>query len=121
MNHKVYNGILALILLVLSACSSQKGPCDWDYIRVEIEVLDLVPFEVEDGDEKLYHILVSFNGSLYAAEDQNLDELLGLKVTKEDIEKSRIRIGTRYKGLVSEVKTGNCKSPVLSVDSKIIL
>ncbi len=107
-------------LFFFSACNTEKsGPCDWDILRVEAQVSDIFAYDVNEDGDSLYHVALNFDGSSYADQTQYMDELRNMEFTKEVVEKNRIRIGGIYKATVSEIKSGNCKSPVLSFDAKI--
>lgn len=113
---------LAIIagLFFFSACNSNSGgPCDWDILRVEAQVTDIFSYAVNENGDSLYHVALNFDGSSYSEKTQYMDELRNMEFTKDVVEKNRVRVGAIYKATVSEIKTGDCKSPVLSFDAKI--
>jgi len=112
-------GLTIVALSFFAACSQKSGPCEWDFMRVEAEVTNIEAFSVNEAGDSLYHVMMKFNGSVYSNKEQFMEELRDIDITRDVLRKNNIRIGNRYKATVSEIRSGNCKSPILSFDSKI--
>lgn len=108
-----------LWLLLIAGCNQPSGPCDWHIQRVEAKVIAIEPYQQNAAGDSLYHVVVEFDGSIYAEKKHDLGDLRDFEFTKASLKTNNIRLGNIYKATVSEVKTGNCKSPVLSFDSKL--
>ncbi len=117
---KTFGTTLTLISLLLFSCNPESGPCEWAETRALAEVVDIVPYGQNEHGDSLFHVHMQFNGTVYAEKIQLLDELKGIEIRSSTLAKNRIRIGTSYRTTVSEVRKGNCKSPILSFDARIV-
>lgn len=96
----------------LSACTSGEGPCDYDIVRAEAEVKEIVV--KQDGS---FSVVLSFNNSPLAFEDVTLEDLRQIKIDTTFLFKNHIEIGNRYKTTVSTRVSGNCTKQIVSFDS----
>lgn len=101
-----------IAFLSFSACNSTDGPCDYDIVRAEAEVKEIVV--KQDGT---FSVVLSFNDSPLAFEEVTLEDLRQIKIDTTFLFKNHIEIGNRYKTTVSTRVSGNCTKQIVSFDS----
>lgn len=108
---KILLAALASLSLV-SSCTNSEGPCDYDIVRADAEVIEIVV--KQDGT---FSVVLSFNNSPLAAEEVTLEDLRQIKIDTTFLFKNHIEIGNRYKTTVSTRTSGNCSKQIVSFDS----
>lgn len=102
----------------LFGCADDQvpGACDWEKFEFRATVDTITVKNAEEGDYVNYSVHLSFDKSGLSNETQYLEEIKNVPITKEILEKHRIKQGNVYSGEVHEVTNGNCPSPVVSFD-----
>jgi hypothetical protein len=117
---KTFGTTLILISLFLASCQEQSGPCEWYETKSIAEVVSVDAFDVNAEGDSLYRVGLQFDGTVYAEKIQYLEDLKEMEITSSTLAKNRIQVGIRYKTIVSELKSGNCKAPILSFETRIV-
>jgi hypothetical protein len=113
--HKVLIPTLFFIIFIFQACTTDNGPCDYDIARFDAKVTSITPY-TENGDT-LYKVMMDFNKSSLAKEEQDLAKLKDVTIDNAFIKKNRLAVGVIYAGTVSERTSGNCTPLFVSFDT----
>jgi hypothetical protein len=98
---------LVLTLLLFSYCTpKQEGPCDYYEYKFKAKVIDIVPYE--KNGKQLYDVQMQFDNSSLSKEIQSLQKLKDVEIDSTYIMNNKIIKGFYYRGIVSEIKEGNC-------------
>ncbi len=111
---RFFFGIIFLFLFF--SCRNENGPCEYDITEIEAKVVSLEPYQSGEG-KQLFHIVMKFNESFLAKQNQFLDDLVPRIKGKTDstfIHRNQIKTGHVYSGTVSEIKSGNCEPMYVS-------
>lgn len=105
---------LALPLFSCNNSTRDGGPCQYEKDQFEARVMSITP--LKDGKVT---VLLDFNVSSLALEDQNLADFVSDEVNEEFVKSNRIVEGNVYTGTVSEVASGNCTPIIVSFNSDL--
>lgn len=100
--------------LFLFACQSASGPCDYEIIKTETEVVGIQKYEQKS--KSLYHVRLAFEGSSLFSSKQYLEKIKNIDIDSAFIARNNIFIGNRYSCTVSERLSGSCEEIIISFD-----
>lgn len=109
----------ALIPVIFLGCRQSSEPCEYEIYPVEARIISIEPYKEVNDTTQLYHIILRFNQSNLAIQNQWLEDWLpGVKgkTNAEFLNRNKIKEGNIYPGTVSELKTGNCQPLYVSFD-----
>lgn len=110
-------GLLALAGLAACTGNGQADDgCEYQTTDVLMTIKDIVDDPEREGFKK---VVVSFNASSLALEDQELGELRDMEITEEYIERKHMHIGNKYRGTVSDLIKGNCQELFLTFEHNL--
>lgn len=111
--------MLLLSSILISCGGSGDEPCDWYqspfYAKVERYEFDKLNAE---GDS-VFIVWVDFSSGSLNKELQDLGKLRDVEFTREKIKANQAFLGNSFTGIISDVKSGNCTSPLVSFDQKL--
>ncbi len=110
--------VLGLVFGLTMASCQDSGPCEWYTSRFHAGVSSVEFKEINAEGDSTYRVLLQFDQGTLSRELQDLGELRQVEITREDLVQNSIRPGNSYTGSISDVKSGNCKSPIVAFDQK---
>jgi len=109
--------IVLLIILGLGGCNqpTDGGGCEYDTFDFVAEVKDIRP---QQDNPDVLDVVLDFNTSTLALEDQTFGELREVVVDSAYFKRNHMRVGIKYTGTVSEIRTGTCNPFFISFNHK---
>lgn len=111
--------VFAVIIVTITtlACSnSNSAPCDWEESTFYAKIEKVEYKELNQNGDSVYTVWASFNAGSLHGELHDLGALKGIEYTNKNLGKFRIKIGHKFKGVINDLKSGNCKSPIISFE-----
>ena len=111
---------LPLLSVLLSGCLPKNGPCEYDITEIQAKIISIEPYKNKADSTQLYHIILRFNESNLAKQDQFLEDWVPRikgKTGASFLENNNITVGDIYPGTVSEKKSGNCQPVYVSFNN----
>jgi hypothetical protein len=99
-------GLFGLVLVSLYSCQSSStsgGDCFYNYIDTHAKVIEMKP-----GKEGSILVVLDFDASKLALENQELGELKNITIDHNYLVRNNIEIGNKYSVTVSEITEGTC-------------
>ncbi|UTW63252.1 hypothetical protein KFE98_03595 [bacterium SCSIO 12741] len=109
--------ILFSLILMLSACQ-ESGPCEWYTSKFHAGISAIEFKEVNANGDSTYRVMLQFDQGTLSREYQDLGELRNVEITQEALVRNTLRVGVSFTGSISDVKSGNCESPIVAFDQK---
>ncbi len=114
-------GALILTLSIISCADnpSESEPCDWYQSKFSATVTSIEFKEINGNNDSTFTVLLDFTAGSLSNELQDLGEIKNMEITKEKIKKNRIAINATYTGTISDLKSGDCKTPIVAFDQRL--
>ncbi len=106
LSNSIKLGFIGLAFISFTSCQSSSdkgGDCFYNYVDTHAEVIEMKP--AADGS---IQVILDFDASSLALEDQDLGKLKDMKVDHDFLVKNNIEIGNKYSVTVSEITKGDC-------------
>lgn len=114
-----YYFCIGLLIIAFGGCRQPSGPCEYEIQPVEARIVSIEPYKEGKDSTQLYSIVLRFNQSGLAKENQRLEEWVPRirgKTNADFLNRNNIREGNIYPGTVSELKSGHCQPVHVSFD-----
>ncbi|MDP4685866.1 MAG: hypothetical protein NWR83_05695 [Salibacteraceae bacterium] len=106
LSNNIKLGVIGLAFISFTSCKSSSdkgGDCFYNYVDTYAKVIEMKP--AADGT---IQVILDFDASSLALEDQDLGKLKDMKVDHDFLVRNNIEIGNKYSVTVSEITKGDC-------------
>ena len=112
---------LGFVSMLFFGCgnSNSNGACDWHVRKFSATVTDISFDKLNTKGDSLFSVKMMFDAGSLSEKEQDLGKLRGFEITKEKLLKNKLIVNATYTGKVSDLKSGNCETPVVAFDQRL--
>ena len=94
-------------------------PCEWYEEKFEAQIGPIEFKEFSENNDSLFSVQLIFNTGSVSDEVQELGQIKKMTIDREFIQRNKLKEGLKLTGKISDVKSGNCESPIIAFEQKL--
>ncbi len=110
---------LQFFLLSCSSNSESNGACEWHQRKFSATVTEIKFDKLSNKGDSLFQVKLMFDAGSLSEKEQDLGNIKDMEITKAKLTRNKIKVNATYTGTISDLKEGNCATPVVAFDQRL--
>ena len=112
--------IVASITSLVQGCSNKQGPCEWhDQEKFLAEIKEVTFLDFNESGDSLFTVILQLDRGSLSDKPFDLGKFKKIAITRDFVSRNKIQVGYSFTGRITDLKSGNCETPVVAFDQKL--